>query len=155
LGTVGVSDLLHIGVRLRGISAVEGDLAGRRPRRLSALSRHAGGGAPDTYALGVADYFLVETARGPAWDDAKARREQTGWEAHATFMDRLVDAGFIVLGGPVGELGGDQALLVVKASDEDEARTRLAADPWADGVLSIRSIRPWTIWLRCDGVRLG
>jgi uncharacterized protein YciI len=103
----------------------------------------------------MADYFLVETARGPAWDGAKARREQTGWEAHATFMDRLVDAGFIVLGGPVGELGGDQALLVVKASDKNEARTRLGADPWTDGVLSIRSIRPWTIWLRRDDVRLG
>jgi uncharacterized protein YciI len=66
-------------------------------------------------------------------------------------MDDLVEAGFIVLGGPVGELDGDQALLVVDADSEEEARAQLAADPWTDGVLSIQSVRPWTIWLRRDG----
>jgi uncharacterized protein len=96
----------------------------------------------------MADYFLVETARGPAWEDRKARREQPGWEAHAAFMDQLVESDVIVMGGPVGELDGDEALLVVDAPSEDDARIRLAADPWADGVLSVRSVRPWTIWLR-------
>ena len=63
-------------------------------------------------------------------------------------MDRLVDEGSIVLGGPVGDLDGDDALLVLRAQDEEEVRMRLADDPWANGVLSIRSVRPWTIWLR-------
>lgn len=63
-------------------------------------------------------------------------------------MDGLVDEGFIVMGGPVGELDADRALLVVKAHDEEEARARLESDPWTDNVLSIVSIRPWTIWLR-------
>lgn len=98
--------------------------------------------------MSAADYFLVETVRGPSWDDAKTRREQTGWEAHAAFMDELVNEGFVALGGPVGEIDADRALLVVDARDENEVRARLAADPWADGVLSIRSVQPWTIWLR-------
>ncbi len=101
----------------------------------------------------MADYFVVEMARGPAWDYAKRRREQTGWDAHASFMDGLVDEGFVVLGGPIGAVDEDLALLVVDASAEDEVRRRLAADPWAGGVLSTQSVRPWTIWLRrTDGL---
>jgi uncharacterized protein YciI len=102
----------------------------------------------------VADYFLLETERGPAWDDSRARREQGSWDAHAAFIDGLVGEGVVVLGGPVGDLAGDRALLVVQAASEDEARARLASDPWAGGVLSIASVRPWTIWLRREGLEL-
>ncbi len=98
----------------------------------------------------MADYYLVETARGPAWEGSKGRREQLGWDAHGAFMDRLVEERFVVLGGPVGQLDGDEALLIVDARSEEEARIRLSTDPWANGVLSIRSVRPWTIWLRRD-----
>jgi len=98
----------------------------------------------------VSDYYLVEYAQGPAWVADKRRQEQPGWHAHAAFMDNLVEGGFIVLGGPVGDLEGDQALLVVDARTEEEARTRLATDPWVNGVLSIQSVRPWTVWLRRD-----
>lgn len=100
------------------------------------------------YDSGVADYWVVETSRGPGWDAGKSRRQQSGWEAHAAFMDGLVEEGLVILGGPVGELDGDSAILVLEARDEEEARTRLAADPWANGVLSVQSVRPWTIWLR-------
>jgi hypothetical protein len=29
----------------------------------------------------TADYFLVEEAKGPAWDHTRGRREQAGWGA--------------------------------------------------------------------------
>jgi uncharacterized protein YciI len=94
--------------------------------------------------------FLVTEGNGPAWDDARPRREQAGWGAHGAFMDRLVDDGFVLLGGPLGD--GERALLAVEAADADEVRARLAPDPWLrDGVLRIDRIEPWTIWL--DGVR--
>jgi hypothetical protein len=51
----------------------------------------------------VADYFLVERAKGPAWDHTRARREQEGWDANAAFMDALAEEGFVILGGPIGE----------------------------------------------------
>jgi uncharacterized protein YciI len=93
-------------------------------------------------------FFLVSEENGPAWDDARPRREQAGWDAHGAFMDTLVDDGFVVLGGPVG----DRALLLVEAADADDVRARLAADPWLrDGVLRIDRIEQWTIWL--DGRR--
>ena len=94
------------------------------------------------------DYFLVRQTRGPAWDDARPRREQDGWYAHAAFMDELLEDGFVYLGGPTGDIDSGDPLLVVKAADEAAVRACLAADPWADTVLTIRSIEPWTVWLR-------
>jgi uncharacterized protein YciI len=99
----------------------------------------------------VADYFLVEQARGPAWDHSKARREQPGWDEHAAFMDALVEEGFVVVGGPIGEGDGTNALLVVDAESEEVIRTRLADDPWIGETLTIVSVRPWSVWLRADG----
>ena len=47
-----------------------------------------------------------------------------------------------------GNRRGQNLAAVFEAQDEDEVRTRLADDPWVNGVLSIRRVRPWTIWLR-------
>jgi uncharacterized protein YciI len=92
-------------------------------------------------------YYLVERGKGPAWDHSRLRREQPGWDEHAAFMDALVDSGVIVLGGPVGEGDGDEALLVVDAPDEASVRALLAADPWPEELLTIESVRPWQILL--------
>jgi uncharacterized protein YciI len=98
----------------------------------------------------VADYFLVERAKGPAWDHSRPRREQQGWEEHAAFMDGLAEEGFIVLGGPIGEGDGENALLVVDAKDEAEVRARLANDPWPEELHATVSIQPWTVLLRAE-----
>ena len=63
----------------------------------------------------MADLYLVKLARGPDWDHARHRREQDGWGEHAAFMDGLVDEGFIVLGGPLGDEDGEHTLHVVDA----------------------------------------
>jgi hypothetical protein len=94
------------------------------------------------------DYWLVELARGPAWDHSRSRREQAGWVEHAAFMDVLVDECVVVLGGPVGPGDGDSILLVADVEDEAEIRERLASDPWTGGVLVIDSVKPWSVWLR-------
>jgi uncharacterized protein len=96
----------------------------------------------------VADYFLVERAKGPAWDHGKPRREQGGWDAHAAFIDALAEEGFVVLGGPIGEGDGDNALMVVAAESEAAVRARLAEDPWGEDMLTFESVRPWSVWVR-------
>jgi uncharacterized protein YciI len=96
----------------------------------------------------MADYYLVMHAKGPGWDHARQRREQPGWDEHAAFMDALAAEGVVVLGGPVGEGDGDDALLVVDLPSETAVRQRLATDPWADSVLVIKSVQPWSVWLR-------
>ena len=99
----------------------------------------------------MADYYLVKLACGPAWDHSRGRREQEGWDEHAAFMDVLVDEGSIVLGGPVGDLDGEHTVHVFDAESEAAIRERLAADPWANDMLTIVSVEPWWVWLRASG----
>lgn len=94
--------------------------------------------------------FLVRLDHGPEWDPAKRRREQDGWPAHAAFMDSLVDDRFIMLGGPVGEGDGEDVLLVVESSGEEDIRTRLAADPWWGTILVLTEVRIWNVLLRSE-----
>jgi len=99
----------------------------------------------------VADYYLVELACGPDWDRSRARREQAGWDEHAAFMDALAEDGFIVMGGPTGTGEDDNTFHVVDAPDEEAIRARLREDPWSESMLTVHSIRPWTVWLRAGG----
>lgn len=100
-------------------------------------------GAP--YAPVMAN-FAVRLVHGPGWDSSRHIRDQDGWDEHAAFMDGLVDDGFLILGGPVGD--GAQTLHAVEAPDENDVRTRLAGDPWASaGLLRIGGIEPWALWL--------
>ena len=90
--------------------------------------------------------FAVRLENGPNWDYTRDRRQQDAWDEHATFMDRLVEDGFIILGGPIGD--GAQTMHAIEAADEREIEARFAQDPWAPmGLLRIQSIEPWTIWL--------
>jgi uncharacterized protein YciI len=90
--------------------------------------------------------YVVRLRRGGPWDWSRDMREQDGWDEHARFMDGLVDAGFILLGGP---LAGDRDTLhIVEAESEEAIRARLAEDPWAaNGMLTPASIERWTILL--------
>lgn len=63
-------------------------------------------------------------------------------------MDRLVEDGVVLLGGPVGDVNGDKAVLVFRAESEAEIRDQLAQDPWAETILTVGVVTPWTIWLR-------
>ncbi|MGH3066920.1 MAG: hypothetical protein ACRDOF_11555 [Gaiellaceae bacterium] len=92
--------------------------------------------------------FLVVLHRsGPRWDPSRPLEEQSDWLAHASFMDGLVDTGFLVLGGPLAD--EHRVVHVVEAESEDAVRTTLARDPWSETHLRIDSIEPWTI--RLDG----
>ena len=92
-------------------------------------------------------FFVVERRSGPEWDASRPLEDQPGWEAHAEFMDRLVDSGFVVLGGPLAD--EQRVILVVEAASEEEARATLARDPWSGTHLVVASVEQWTI--RLDG----
>ena len=92
--------------------------------------------------------FLVVLRRsGPEWAPGRPMEEQSGWDAHAAFMDALVADGFLVLGGPLAD--DHRVVHVVEADSEDVVRARLAEDPWSGSHLQIDSIDSWTI--RLDG----
>ncbi len=92
-------------------------------------------------------YFVVLRRTGPAWDPAVPLEQQSGWDAHAAFMDALVDDGFVVLGGPLAD--EVRVVLAVEAPTEDAVRATLARDPWHGSHLVIDAVDAWTI--RLDG----
>jgi uncharacterized protein YciI len=94
----------------------------------------------------MAELHAVRLERGGPWAWARDLREQDGWDAHARFMDSLVDEGFVVLGGPLE--GGRDVLLAVAAPSEQAIRERLAGDPWhTNGMLTVARVERWTILL--------
>ena len=94
-------------------------------------------------------FFVVLRRTGPQWDPSKPLEEQPGWDEHAAYMDELVDAGVVVLGGPLAD--EDRVVLAVEAESEDAVRAALAADPWSGSHLVVDSVDAWTI--RLDGRR--
>jgi hypothetical protein len=92
-------------------------------------------------------FYVVVRRSGPRWDPARPLEEQEGWDEHAAFMDGLVDAGFVVLGGPLAD--EQRVVLAVEAAGEDEVRATLARDPWSGTHLVVDSVDRWTI--RLDG----
>jgi hypothetical protein len=92
-------------------------------------------------------FYVVVRRSGPRWDPACPLEEQEGWDEHAAFMDGLVDAGFVVLGGPLAD--EQRVVLAVEAAGEDEVRATLARDPWSGTHLVVDSVDRWTI--RLDG----
>ena len=78
------------------------------------------------------DLFVVTMVNGSEYDRSRPRREQRGWDEHAVFMDGLLDEGFVVLGGPIGD--GERVMLVVEAADEEESAggwARIHGRRWA------------------------
>ena len=94
-------------------------------------------------------FHVVLLRSGPEWDSSQPLEGQSGWPEHAAFMDGLVDAGFVVLGGPLAD--EVRVVQVVEAASEESVRATLARDPWSGTHLEIDTIDPWTI--RLDGRR--
>lgn len=94
----------------------------------------------------MAKTFVVLSTAGVQRELAKGTREQAYWDEHAAFIDGLVEAGFIMLGGPLTDEGG--AMLVVWAESEDEIRAKLADDIWyQQGILELVAIKRWEIFI--------
>jgi uncharacterized protein YciI len=93
--------------------------------------------------------WVVRRRRGGLWDWARDLREQDGWDEHAATMDRFVEEGFILLGGPLED--EREVLHVVVAPSAEAIHERLGEDNWTrNGMLETVSIEQWTILL--DGL---
>jgi uncharacterized protein YciI len=94
--------------------------------------------------------FVVISSAGPSRDRSKGTREQPFWDEHVVFIDKLVDEGFILMGGPLLDDAGMPrgALLIVQADNQDEVREKLKHDPWFErGILKLESITRWEIFI--------
>jgi hypothetical protein len=90
-------------------------------------------------------FHVVRVRSGPEWDASRSLEEQSGWPAHASFMDDLVGTGFVVLGGPLAD--EHRVVLAVEAESEDAVNATLDRDPWSGTHLVTDTVEPWTIRL--------
>jgi hypothetical protein len=93
----------------------------------------------------VSTFLVVLHRSGPDWDRSRPLEDQSGWHEHASFMDGLEDAGFILLGGPLAD--EHRVVHAVAAESEGEIRATLSRDPWSRSHLNVATIDPWTIRL--------
>ena len=97
----------------------------------------------------MATFIVVSHRYGPQWDPSRPMEEQSNWPAHASFMDGLVDAGFVVLGGPLAD--EHRVVLVVETRIGGRRPRRARARSVERDHLRVDTIDPWTI--RLDGRR--
>jgi uncharacterized protein len=72
--------------------------------------------------------------------DARARVRPD----HLAYLQTLLDAGTVVLAGPVGD--GSGAMMVLQVDSEEEARRVVESDPYtAAGVGVDHVLRPWNV----------
>ena len=91
-------------------------------------------------------YYATFLRPGALWNPEKAAREQPYWDDHARFMDRLFEAGVVVLGGPFADRTG--SLVIVKAADAAQVREMFGSDPWTQqDVLVVGEVKEWIIFL--------
>ena len=104
--------------------------------------------------------FVVIRKQGPGWDRSRAMREQDYWPEHVDFVNRIVDEGRMLLGGPLGEVDQDgtfvdptepvgadgtyRTLIVLEADNERELTELIDDDPWSKHrVLDTQAIYRW------------
>jgi len=72
-----------------------------------------------------------------------------GWDlhvgAHVAFLKRLIDAGHILVSGPVSGLGKRAGFIIMTVGSVSEARDLIAQDPFAlEGLIDELTILEWT-----------
>jgi uncharacterized protein YciI len=88
---------------------------------------------------------LVVFNAGPAWQSGPPE-DQSGWDAHADWVDDLIAKGTFVMGGPLSDNSGSVSLL--EGLTAAEAEELLATDPFvANGVFVLDSVRDWTVYV--------
>jgi len=88
---------------------------------------------------------VVRWRAGPAWTSGPPE-EQDGWEEHAAFIDRLIERGIFVMGGPFADHSGSHTLL--ENVSEEEARELVLQDPFVEnGVFELEDVRTWTVYV--------
>jgi uncharacterized protein YciI len=88
---------------------------------------------------------VVAYRAGPTWRSGPPE-EQADWDAHAEFVDALVDAGTFVMGGPFSDNSG--SLVLFEGVSRADAEALVARDPFVqNGVFLVDSIRDWTVYV--------
>jgi uncharacterized protein YciI len=88
---------------------------------------------------------LVILRAGPSWESGPPE-DQPDWDAHAEWVDSLIEKGTFVMGGPFGDYSGSVNLL--EGLTAEDAEQLIATDPFVrNGVFELDSVRDWTVYV--------
>jgi uncharacterized protein YciI len=103
--------------------------------------------------------FVVVLRLGAAWTQGVPSAQHPALKGHGEYVDRLFDAGTLVIAGPLLNDSGVVALeavtgavFVLRVATPQEARRLTEADPAVQaGLLEVAEVRRWGISLsRCE-----
>jgi uncharacterized protein YciI len=88
---------------------------------------------------------VVRVGPGPTWKDGRPE-EQLGWDAHAEFINDLIERGHFIMGGPwTNRLG---SISVWEGMDANEVLDVIQDDPFVqNGVFEIEDVADWTVYV--------
>jgi len=88
---------------------------------------------------------VVRFRAGPSWTSGPPE-DQPDWDAHADYVDDLVERGLFVMGGPFGDFSG--SMVLYEGVSADEVREIVARDPFVhNGVFVLESVQDWTVYV--------
>lgn len=88
---------------------------------------------------------IVRVGPGATWKEGPPE-DQPGWDAHAEFVDDLIERGHFVMGGPwTNRLG---SISVWEGMDAEKVREVIQNDPFVqNGVFEIEDVADWTVYV--------
>ena len=88
---------------------------------------------------------VLRVGPGPTWTTGLPE-DQPDWDAHAEFVDDLIDRGHFVMGGPWKNRLGSMSLW--EGMSADEVRDVMQDDPFVrNGVFEIEDVADWTVYV--------
>ena len=88
---------------------------------------------------------VLRVGPGPTWKTGLPE-DQPDWDAHAEFIDDLIERGHFVMGGPWAARLGSMSLW--EGMNADEVREVMQQDPFVqNGVFVIEDVADWTVYV--------
>jgi uncharacterized protein YciI len=88
---------------------------------------------------------VLRVGPGPAWTSGRPE-DQPDWDAHAEFIDDLIERGHFVMGGPWTDRLGSMSIW--EGMSADEVREVMQDDPFMrNGVFTLEDCADWTVYV--------
>ncbi len=91
----------------------------------------------------MANWLYILRPPRQTFSDDMTEDERQITQAHVAYLQKLLDAGNLVLAGP--SLSPLFGVVVLEAEDEDEARRIMSADPFVSSGLQTAELSPFRV----------
>ena len=95
--------------------------------------------------------FLLTFEHGPNYQPDKSLHDQTNWENHSRFSDKLFIQGIITMYGPLAD--ASKVFVVAVDKNESAIRNLFKDDPFIkNGVLTLTHVDEWELHLNPEHI---